>query len=277
VQRLYLEPNNGLSVYRNTPIMNLTPPPADSTQTVRIEVADLSGNTSVLEFKLINAGGQRLSYDEPNNLPFFRFKQPNFYMKDDLSISMPRGALYRDMYFEHELKPACDDCLSPVHAVSSSRIPVHRYYDISIALGQLPAGIEKAKLCLVSLKEGRIIDYEGGNFNQGYVKTRTRQFGDFAVSFDTTAPVARALDLRDGQRLQKGQKLRWKVSDDLSGLEHYDAYLNQTWVRLYYDAKNDLITLQTDDLPRLEGEQQLKLRVEDAKQNVNELFYQVVL
>ena len=66
----------------------------------------------------------------------------------------------------------------------------------------------------------------------------------------------------------KSGQIRFKVQDDLSGIERYDAYVDDEWVIVGYEPKQDLLFIDVTDLPRKEGKQQFKLIVEDLAGNV---------
>ena len=236
-------------------------PGEDSLYNYDLKVGDHAGNYASLNFKLKFSDRSDLLPENEATLPFFGRNQSNFYYKDGLKIILPEGALYRNLYFEHQRKPPCRDCLAPVHSIASDQIPVHKYYELAIRPNPLPAGVERSKLCIVSRKNGRLLDYEGGDYRDGLVTTRTRQFGEFSIMVDSVAPRARPYNFRNGRNLQSGEPLIWLVSDELSGVEHYDLYVNDRWQRLYFDAKTNRLIFDPSDLKRTEETEVLKFKL----------------
>jgi murein DD-endopeptidase MepM/ murein hydrolase activator NlpD len=268
VNRLYLQPNNQLSVYQSTPKMKLPQLPVDSSMEVLIRVSDVAENVSELRFTVKRKEILPPVKSAPVDLPLFRYRQSNFFKSKSLELSLPAGAFYQDVFFENRQVNSCAACLSPVEQVGYASTPVHKYFTLKIKAGAQAAQVPKSKLCLVSVKEGAIVDYEGGTYQKGWVSARTRQFGQFALAADTLAPTLQALNFKEGGVVSSAAGLlKLKVYDDLSGVENYQAWVNGNWVRLYFDAKNNQLQLRTDDLPAKPGALTLKIEVSDDKNN----------
>ena len=78
---------------------------------------------------------------------------------------------------------------------------------------------------------------------EGYWYTAdVRDFGHFAVTLDTTPPRIAPTNFKDGGRL-KGNTIRVKISDNLSGINTYHCYLNGTWILAEYDGKSATLTI----------------------------------
>jgi len=277
VNRLYLEPNNQLSVYQTTPKMNLPQLPIDSAKEVYIRVSDAAENQSEVRFTVKRTAPLNELPQVDASLPLFAYNQTNFFKKEQIELSMPAGALYRDVYFEYSRSKACADCLSEIHQVGFSTIPVQKYFTLKLKASAVPPKVDPSKLCVVSLREGNIVDYEGGTYKNGWVSTRTRQFGQFALAADSTPPDLRPLNFKSGSTVSSRiDLLTLKVSDNLSGVEKYNAYVNDSWTRLYFDAKNDELQLREEDLPDEPGTYTLKLVVEDDRENQTIQSYKII-
>lgn len=279
INKLYLDPNNQLSIYADKTKMKLLTFEEDSLYNVNILVSDLAGNTSTLNFKVRRAKDLTMAGSMPTeiDLPLFRQDQSNFYVKNKLSVVLPNGALYRNIYFEHEVLEPCASCLSEVHQVSSELIPVHKSYKLAIRTTDLPPSVNTNKLAIASLKDGQIDDYEGGSFSNGTVTTNTRQFGQFAVVADTLAPSIESINFDNGSLVNSAKDaLLLKVHDNFSGVDSYKAYFDESWVRMYYDAKNKLMIIRESDLPSKPGKFTLTIEVTDKRDNKASESYKIV-
>ncbi len=276
INKLYLDPLNNFSGYHNTPRMNLPELKPDSIYPVELMVTDAAGNESVLEFDLLlqpSPAGQNLDTPEPASI--FKSGQPNFFKNDLLQFSLAGDALYSDVYFDYEKKEACDDCLSSVHRLGSEEIPVHQYYNLRIKPEANYQG-DRSKLAIASIKKGKIIDYEGGYYEDGYVVGRTRQFGEFAVVLDTVAPRLKALNFGDGSSVAGKSRLNVYIEDEFSGIDEYRGTIDGKWVLFAYDAKNDLLYADLPGLNVEPGEHELTLTVSDKKNNSTTKSYRLI-
>ena len=93
--------------------------------------------------------------------------------------------------------------------------------------------------------------------------TSTYELGTFYLKYDTFKPIIERIDIKDN-------KIQAKITDELSGIQSYNGYIDGQWVNFYYDAKNDLITYRFDEYCQ-PGEHNLKIVVTDAKGNMNTL------
>lgn len=276
INKLYLDPNNNLSVYGVKKKMNLPELQEDSIYPVTIRVSDVANNVSTVNFRL-KYTPDTLSMQPESEAPVsvFKYSQPNYYKEDNLQIALPAGGLYRDVYFEYEKKEPCGDCYSFIHELASRSIPVHEYYTIKIKPDIEYRG-DKSKLVIASFRDGRRDDYEGGRWEDGYIVARTRQFGQFAIVADATAPTIRPVNFKDGSSLRGASRLSFVIDDNFSGIKSYFPTIDGEWVLFEYDAKNKLIYCNLNELGLKAGEHILELEVTDEVGNKTNRVYHLI-
>ena len=279
INKLYLEPNNRFSAYRDTKPMNFPVLDTDTTYDAFIRVQDAAGNESTLEFKLryepLEINTEEVESTDP---PFkvFRYDQPNFFKKENIEFSLPDGALYRNINFFYNREEACADCYSFIHVLASEEIPVHKYFTLKIK-PDLAYTKDPGKLVIMSMKNGKPVDYEGGEWDGTFVNARTRQLGAFAVMADEKPPQAISGNFVDGGMVSAQSELRLVVKDRMSGLADYQAYIDGKWQLFEYDAKNDLL-IHNLELSNLQsGEHQLELILRDEVGNESVHNYRFIL
>jgi hypothetical protein len=86
--------------------------------------------------------------------------------------------------------------------------------------------------------------------------------GQFTLAKDITAPKITIAKPIDG-KLVTSKSIQLRISDDLSGINSYKAYLNGKWVLFEYESKNNKITHFFDDNFVLDGDNILKVIVAD--------------
>lgn len=200
------------------------------------------------------ANGQAVRYDEPFSLkhPAFRAEvRPYSLYDNDIMVATCKV----DTGY---LSPLCT--IEP----SVNAIPPHRYYKISIK-GATPAGTDPAKVTVVRINGKRINAYKT-TYTDGYYTASVRDFGTFALLADTTAPAVRASNFSSDKPL-KSNILRIKISDNLSGIDTYNCYLNGQWILAEFDGKS--ATLVIDAAGKLrKGQNELRVEVSDASGNL---------
>jgi murein DD-endopeptidase MepM/ murein hydrolase activator NlpD len=279
INRLYVEPGNRLSMYQQTEKMKLFAPEDDSLHQVRIEVSDAAGNQSVLRFQLRR--GPHAFEEEvmegatEANVSKFLYTQTNFFKQDEVQFVLPEGALYRDVFFEYGVEEPTPGCVGNTYKLGDIAIPIHKFYTLKIQVP--PAYLRvKDKLCVVSVKDGRIADYEGSTIEGNMISARTRQLGSFALAIDDVPPILTDLNLKQG-RIVKGSKLKVRAKDVLSGIKSYKATVNGTWVLMEYDAKYNLFIVDFEEAGIGKGKHEVVVEATDELGNKATLKLSVTL
>jgi hypothetical protein len=55
------------------------------------------------------------------------------------------------------------------------------------------------------------------------------------------------LNLYEGKNVTTQPGIRFRVSDDFSGIDTYNGFINGQWVLFEYDPKNELLVHEFDD------------------------------
>lgn len=283
--RLYTEPGNRLSTYSVKAKAGHLSFSKDTVIPLRIEASDAAGNVSRLAFDLhySHKPKEALQNIAPSDIASkaqfenIRYQQAEVLNGSEYELGFKRNSFYRD--YQIEIKQEQQAGLySDLFSFGDRSIPVHLYYDLKLRLNQLPQGIDPSKLFIASFKDGKYDDYEGGYYQDGWVRTRTRQLGQFAIMEDHTAPSIKAKNFSNQSRLKKNSTLIVDIRDDLSGIEQYNIWVDDTWVPAYYDAKTKRLLIKMKYWPAAKGSKQvLKLRVEDDRKNQREEIWELFI
>ncbi|MBF2092529.1 M23 family peptidase, partial [Flavobacterium psychrophilum] len=92
---------------------------------------------------------------------------------------------------------------------------------------------------------------------------KTKKLGKFFLSKDTIAPQIYNPNFSDGANLDKQQTLKISISDDLSGIASYDAYLNGEWILMEYENKINRLTHNLSNNKYINGNNKFKIIVKD--------------
>jgi hypothetical protein len=93
----------------------------------------------------------------------------------------------------------------------------------------------------------------------------TKELGSFYLKYDTTKPEIQILNLKSET---PNLSIQAKISDNLSGIDTYNGFIDDQWINFYYDAKNDIIQYNFDEYCT-KGEHLLKIIVTDKVGNKN--------
>ena len=270
-QRLYrtwLQPGNKLSIYNVIEKRGIYQATDKKPHHVKYEVTDAYGNATSLAFTIQSV---EVKFKPLENIgEQFKYNRNNHIRNDDIEFKIPQGALYDDVDFRYAKKPGNAKFRSPVYQLHNSSVPLHFACPLRIRAVNLPVKLEsKVMLAQVDPTSGRVYSATG-KFVDGWVEGNIRALGNYALVVDTVAPKIIPLSIATKNKLQEPNKLRFTITDNLSGIETFRGTIDTHWVLFEYDLKNNLISY-TFDKSRIQfGKNHvLNLEVTDYKGNTS--------
>jgi murein DD-endopeptidase MepM/ murein hydrolase activator NlpD len=272
IQRTFIQPNNRMSIYGRHVNRGIGLFFSEGETEGTITVNDAYKNRSVLSFKIHTVLPKNEVAPPPprpaNFAMLMRYDQPNNFVNQNVSVSLPENALYDDLLFEFHSTPATGGSVTPVFHIHNRFTPVHRNYDLSIAAGNIAREYrEKALLVNLNGNNGRPEPLTS-QWNNGFVHGRPNVFGGFTVMLDTIPPAIVPVNISPGRNMSSQKQITFRVKDDLSGIKSYEGLINDQWALFEFDPKNDLLFYLFDDERIGTGKKHtLKLSVTDHKDN----------
>jgi hypothetical protein len=228
---------------------------------VKYILKDANGNESVLNFKIRNSGS--ISPEKtPVKGKYFNYLTDNSFSNEDIKVNFPKGIFYDDLDFIYNSSPKTANSLSKIHHVHNKLTPVHQGYELQIKVDSSLLNI-KDKLLVVNENGAS----QGGEFFNGYIKANPRMLGKFYLKSDVIAPVIVPVNTKEGANLSKEKRISLRISDNLSGIKSFDGYIDNNWVLMEYEQRNDSIWHTFDSRTGF-GKHTFKLVVTDMKNNI---------
>ena len=272
VQKAFVDPNNHLGLYKYIDQDGIQDFSESREYNISFLLEDANGNRSTFDFKV--AGGKQNTLNEkPEQKKFteeFSCLSPNEFKRNGLELQIPMGALYKDLEFNFARTGILPGTYSPVYHIHDPYTPLHLDCRLSIEpVGMADSLTEKALVGLIN-EEDEIVS-AGGEWVDGRVVTQIRDMGRFTVVLDTLPPEIRPLNLE--QNMSTRNSVRFRISDELSGIKAYEGYIDNDWVLFEYDLKNDLVYYTFDANRISRGSlHELELYITDNKENIS-YFY----
>ena len=264
-QRSYIAPNNKLKIYnlaKNRGIVSFTDAKVHK---IRYIVKDVYGNTSQLDFSVTSKPLTGVKKPKVTKGKLFLCQSPNHFATDDLVLDIPAVALYEDLDFIYSSTSPVRNSVSSLYHLQNEDTPLHTYCDLSIKPDKLPIRLT-SKAVIVRVSENGHASSLGGKWENGFMKTRIRDFGDYAVMVDTTRPMIRAINIVSNKKVSSQHTIQMKISDNLAGIKSYRGTLNGKWILMDFDAKTGLLIYDFDGHMK-PGKNEFRLVVKDAVGN----------
>lgn len=261
IQKCFILPGSKISLYPqsiNRGIINFND---DATHDVEYVVKDIAGNTSSLKIKVKSSPAKSVQQAVPANTTLFLYDKQNEFSNDKIKLIVPPGNLYDDVYFTYSSLPEKKGTFSEVHRIHNRFTPVNDTMQLWIkpdnSIGQLTS-----KAVIVNT-DGIC---EPGIYEDGYVKSNIRTFGDYYVKVDTTPPFIHPLNIRDDVNMAKMSRIALKIGDNMSGVKTYSGTIDGRWVLMEWDYKTRVLSYKFDG-SIAPGKHRFELTVTDNKDN----------
>ena len=270
IHRAFQLPSNRLPIYKNIKGNGTLSLKEGEEKAVKIIARDVHGNASSLNFILLGDALKSRETDvspQDSLLKKFKYNQVNAYRTENCNLFIPENRLYEDAWMKVECLDSAYNEFGGLFQVGEELVPLDDYVLIKLKAPELDS-LLMSKLTVVSCREnGSSPRALGGQEKMAWVSVRTKNFGYYYLDIDTTAPNIRFLD-SSKEVFSKGE-FNLRVTDDLSGIQNFNAYYNGQWVLMNYDPKRNYMWGNFKDFLNTETKQhELKVVVEDERGNV---------
>ncbi len=241
----------------------------DSIHTIKIQVNDANGNSSLLQFK-IQRGPETDKKIIPDSAAYYQQKMfhpgfVNIFDNDKISFYLPQEALYDSIRFRYTEIGTGNEF--PIFRLHDPSIPLHSYFTLKIKSNNTAF---KNKMVISRMANGKA-DFESALYDNGWYQASFRNFGNFQLRIDTIAPIISPVGFKEGMKMGKIKQLAFTISDNSETVKNFNATIDGNWIRFTNDKGKKFIYILDDRCPP--GEHELKISVEDIVGNKTEKIY----
>ncbi|MDP4188169.1 MAG: hypothetical protein Q8905_08990, partial [Bacteroidota bacterium] len=237
---------------------------------IQITVKDAAQDSSTCTFLVRSTNKRNISTHLPvekNGIPFY-WNKNNLAKTGDMILNVPAFALYDNISFVYN---SSGDILpglySPIYNLHHPWVPLQRNCILSINPLNLPERL-RDKTCIVQLEKNKVVKAIAGQWDNNFVTAKINEFGSYAVGVDTVAPIITPVNISG---LAMEDTIKFRVTDNLSGIKQCNGFIDNNWVLFEYDPKNELVYYVFDP-KRLQKNKphSLLLQVNDMNNNISQ-------
>jgi len=238
--RCYRLPHNKLTNYSNLINEGIIAFNDDTTHSIDLLVSDIAGNTSTLSFK-VQATNKPLIDPLPldSTSVSFRLSNPNMFNATNFKLYMQSNSLYEPINFRYNTTDSIEGVFGLVHNVHNNTIPVHKKYTLSIK-ANVPDTLKSKTYIATTNMKGNFW-HLGGKWQNGFLKTKVREFGNFCIVADTINPEIKGVNIFDGKVFNTQTTIKCTIKDKNSGIKSYRGEIDGKWILMDYDYKRNLL------------------------------------
>ena len=237
----------------------------DSVVKAHVKVRDHEGNTSEFSFYMKGKAAEPLE----KNTVKLDWEKDHDLLLGPIQIHIPAGALYKTAEFNVVEKGADQ------YVIGEGRVALQTYMTLNWTLDstQLPgvgwflweADHKGKKSAITGSREGAVLTFE------------TRSTGTYSIDQDLKKPEVGLTKSTPYARSNSAyREVRLRVADDKTGVERYSARIDDQFVRIDFDYKNEMLkVIVPKDIPA--GSHNLRVVVIDGVGNTSVEEYTITL
>ena len=264
VQKTFKEPHNRLEVYKTLYADGKINVKAGLNYQVEVLIKDFEGNETKVIIPIIGKS-ERIKRQKQvdTTLTWLEADVPNTYHLGAAKVYFPKHTFYHGFYMDMEKG-------KDTIRIHNNTVPTHRSFTITFDVSKYTTD-EKKQLFVAQLSDDGKPRYTK-TYKRGDIFTaKTRNLGVYTLMADTIPPKISARNFRSKKWLNNYNYLKLTISDDLSGIQSYNAYINGEWILLEYEPKNQTVTYNFEDKKLKQMKCHLKVIVTDNVGNT-EIF-----
>jgi hypothetical protein len=240
VQKLFVQPNNPLSVYGHVVNKGLIDVQDGNDYIYTVKVSDFAGNVSTIKIPIKGKKLENFNFPEVEKTNYYaRADNATVFEEGKFDVYIPEGALYENVYLDVSVEG------ETIH-LHNDKTPLHENITIGIDVSNYKPE-DRQKLCLARTYPWGSKYHVKTYRTENRLTTRTRTFGTYTLAVDNEPPKVSPVNFNDGQWISKHEYLKLKITDDFSGISDYRATVNGKFIVMEYNPDNGLITYEFSD------------------------------
>lgn len=172
--------------------------------------------------------------EEADNMLYWN--RTNVIQEPGMELVVPKGMVYEDVGLDTKVLGDSSD-ISFDYVLDAGNTPLHGYCPLSIGVRHMP--VADSSKYYIQQKSGKWRSSMGGKFEDGWVKTKVRSLGTFAVAVDTVPPRVTPIG-QNGWRVNRN--IRFSVKDTETGIGNYKVYVDGQFV--LFGLKKGILVIQ---------------------------------
>ena len=257
-QKLFIKESYPLSIVSGNAKDGFLDIKPNVTYTYKIEVFDYHGNKTIVNVPI--------TYEKEIN-PIAVTSKGNYYIKtksdynfefEKTAVYIPVNALYENAALNISEKEGILDLENNYEAIQNG---------LTVTFDMSHLSEEEQKKAFVGTVLGLKLDYNSSFRKGNKVSSKVKAFGKYKVGFDNVAPRIYNPNFIEGSNISKLSTLSVSISDALSGIDTYNAFLNGEWILMEYDYKTKKLVHNLKDGKVISGKNEIKIVVTDKLDN----------
>ncbi len=221
----------------------------------KIIVSDYMNNQTEIEIPVEYSGLPPTNIELPKKSKYFvKCNNENIFSLENVEVNFPEKIFYEDFFMDFRVK-------NDTVYLHNETVPVHLNYNFSIDAKKYSE--DNLKKMFIGKVESKKVEYMPTTRKGTIFTAKTRELGTYCLKVDNVAPKISILKTVENKNLLNEKSISFRISDDVSGINTFNGFLNGKWILFEYEYKQKKLTYNfLDNIPN-QGKNDLKLVVTD--------------
>ena len=158
---------------------------------------------------------------------------------------MKAFSLYEDITFHYNTTDSISGVFGKVHHIHYNNTPIHKAYAVALK-ANIPDSLKNKTYIATTNMKGSFW-HIGGYWINGFLKTKSKEFGNFCIVADTTSPEIKGLNIFPGKVFNTQTSIKLSVKDKQSGIKSFRGEIDGKWILMEYDYKRNLLRYDIEE------------------------------
>ncbi|MGP8214088.1 MAG: M23 family metallopeptidase [Bacteroidia bacterium] len=268
IEHSFQADNDALEIYKKISHRGRITCKNGQTHHLKYVIGDFNGNLSSLPFTLqSDTKPGTVFHDSLPGSIIIHWRRDFDYEKKGMLLHLPPKVLFEDTRFHCTVDTTSLHVYSAVYNVGDKYTPFNNTFSLSIK-PSAPLPDSLMRHAVIVQIDGKHVSSLGGTYENGYMVAHPKNFGSFAIMMDMERPVIRPINIYKNKDMSKSSSIEFEITDDLSGIANYSAYVDDHWILMEFNPKKNMIYYTFDEHVD-KGKHHLKLVVVDNVGNTN--------
>lgn len=235
----FIEPGNTLDFYttKNRGYIDIL---EERPYQLKYELEDFYGNKKTYRFAIHGKKSPIPETPACNNS--MSWNLDNIFFIHDFALTIPSGNLYDNFCFRYA-RELSQSYYSDIHVVNNVPVALHRNGILWIRL-KTDTLADTSKFGIVKINHGKADQWIGGKYSNNGFETSIVELGNrYAIDCDTIAPKIVPIN---PEKWKQERRIRIRVTDDKSGIQHFRGTIDGQFVLFEHDMKSTIYTYKFD-------------------------------
>lgn len=263
IQKLFIEANNPLSINTfHDRGGTLLIDEEGLNYKYEIVVQDFAGNQQEIHIPVEAKKNEIIKASSQKETPYFvQSKYGVAFEEKNIDVYFPKQALYEDTYLQIEFEFNAIE-------LHDYRTPIHNTVHLGFDVSSFPSDIQQ-KMYVAKVMPWGAKYYTSTVRKKDRITALIKDFGRYEIAYDHDEPKITPINVRDKKWMSNYRYLKIKIEDETTGIENYRASVNDEFILMEYEYKDNELTYDFNDGKFKDGKNDFKLIVTDKVGNTS--------